>query len=87
MKKYKEAISQTNQVLKLCARTGFKLYEPEAELILAKAYLFQKDRDKAKNFANSIYKKAKEMGYHSPEIKAGQLLEKMDYLLKVPSIL
>ncbi|MEW6007144.1 MAG: tetratricopeptide repeat protein [bacterium] len=47
MGKYKEAIQDADQALKLCSRTGFLLYEPEAELILAKAYLSQKDRDKA----------------------------------------
>ncbi|MEW6104630.1 MAG: hypothetical protein AB1630_12600 [bacterium] len=42
MKKYEKAISQANQVLKLCERTGFFLYEPDAELILARNFLIFK---------------------------------------------
>ncbi len=76
MERYEDAIREANQVLNLCERTGFKLYEPEAELILARAYLGQKNRDKAKEFAKSAYEKATKMGYHWPKTDAGQLLNR-----------
>ncbi|MEW6608043.1 MAG: tetratricopeptide repeat protein [bacterium] len=78
MKKYKEAISQANQVLKLCERTGFLLYEPEAELILARAYLGLNDLDQTKTFAQSAYQKASQMHYHWPRVGAGQLLRNLN---------
>jgi len=74
LKKYESAIQNANEVLKICFRTGFKLYEPDAELILARAYLAQKDPDKARTFAQSAYEKATEMHYHSPKTEAEQLL-------------
>ncbi|MEW6618962.1 MAG: tetratricopeptide repeat protein [bacterium] len=78
MKRYKEAISQANQVLKLCARTGFLLYEPDAELILAKAYLGLNDLDQTKIFAQSTYQKASQMHYHWPRVEAEQLLRNLN---------
>jgi len=74
LERYEIAIKDANEVLKLCFRTGFRLYEPDAELILARAYLAQKDFDKAKSFAQSAYDKATEMHYHSPKTEAEQLL-------------
>ncbi|NQE44503.1 hypothetical protein C5S31_00590, partial [ANME-1 cluster archaeon GoMg2] len=37
MKRHEAAIRAAREVLKICARTGFKLYEPEAEIVLSKA--------------------------------------------------
>ncbi len=74
LKQYKPAIQDANEVLKICSRTGFKFYEPDAELILARAYLAQKEIDKAKTFAQSALDKATEMHYHAPQIEAKQLL-------------
>ncbi|MBU1262316.1 hypothetical protein KKH65_04630, partial [bacterium] len=73
---YQDAIYDANQVLKLCDRTGFLLYEPDAELILAKAYLAQNDPEQAKSYANSAYKKATSMHYHLPKVESAQILEK-----------
>jgi len=89
-KKYEDAICDANQVLKLCARTGFKFYEPDAELILARAYLSMECsvhdtacidtvdalQNKAKSYAQSAYDKATKMHYHLPKAEAKQLLEK-----------
>jgi tetratricopeptide (TPR) repeat protein len=69
----KSAIDTADQILRLCERTGFKLYEPDAELILAKAYL-KKDPQKSKPYAESAHKKAKEMGYKIAEKEAEELL-------------
>ncbi|MEW6618411.1 MAG: tetratricopeptide repeat protein [bacterium] len=77
MKRYKEAISQANQILKLCERTGFLLYEPDAELILARAYLGLNDFDQTKTFAQSAYQKASQMHYHWPRVGAEQLLRNL----------
>ncbi len=77
MGKQEEAIQSCQSVLNLCSRTGFKLHEPEAELILAKAYLALKDLAKARPFAQSAYDKADEMHYHWPKLESGQLLEKI----------
>jgi len=41
--KKREAIRDANQVMKICERTGFKFYEPEAEIVLGRAYLGEKD--------------------------------------------
>ncbi|MEW6103243.1 MAG: hypothetical protein AB1630_05430 [bacterium] len=76
-KNYKGCEKDLQNALKLIFCTGFKLYEPEAELILAKAYL-GKDKDKAKTYANSAYEKAKEMGYHSPQLEAFHLLTEIE---------
>lgn len=73
-KKYEDAIHKAEDVLKLCARTGFKLYEPEAELILAKVYLAQRDPNQAKTFATSAYEKANSMHYCIVETEAANLL-------------
>jgi tetratricopeptide (TPR) repeat protein len=68
----KSAIDTANQILRLCKRTGFKLYEPDAELILAKAY--SKDPTQSKPYAESAHKKAKDMGYKPAEEEAARLL-------------
>ncbi|MFH0775098.1 MAG: tetratricopeptide repeat protein [bacterium] len=92
MERYADAISEANQVLKLCARTGFKLYEPDAELILARAYLSMECsvhdtacidtvdalQNKAKSFAQSAYDKATSMHYHLPKLEAEHLLTKKE---------
>ena len=77
IKQYESAIQNANEALKLCSRTGFKLYEPEAELILARAYLARKEIAQAKTFAQSAYNKATEMHYHSPKTEAEQLLSSL----------
>ncbi|MDI6736879.1 MAG: hypothetical protein QME42_11940, partial [bacterium] len=58
----------------LCERTGFRLYEPEAELILARAYLIYQDVEQARAFAQSAYEKADSMGYHQVRVESSHLL-------------
>jgi tetratricopeptide (TPR) repeat protein len=72
--RHKVAIRDANEVLKICARTGFKLYEPEAEVVLSKAYLALTDFEQAKNFAHSAYEKAIAMHYRWQEGNAAHLL-------------
>jgi len=82
LKRYEDAIRDAEQVLKICERTGFKLYEPGAEIVLAKAYLVQKDFEQAHStssgraeaYAKSAYEKALEMKYRWAEGDAGHLL-------------
>ncbi len=50
--RHKDAIRDTDEVQKICARTGFKLYEPKAEVVLSKAYLALNDLKQAKTFAH-----------------------------------
>ena len=69
------------EVLKLCDRTGFRFYEPRAEIILGKAYLAEKDFEKAEGFAQSAYDKAVGMKYRWAEGDAGHLLGEV-YLAK-----
>jgi tetratricopeptide (TPR) repeat protein len=75
-KEYKSAIERADKIIRLCERTGFKLYEPDAELILSKAYL-KENPQRSKHYAESAYKKAKDMGYHLPKAEAEQLLDKI----------
>jgi tetratricopeptide (TPR) repeat protein len=63
-----------NEVLKICARTGFKLHEPEAEIVLSKAYLALNDLEQAETFAHSAYEKAIAMHYRWQEGDAAHLL-------------
>ena len=74
MGKYEDAVRDANEVMKICGRTGFKLYEPGAEMVLAKAYLGLKDFEKAERFANSAYEKAVGMKYRWAEGDAADLL-------------
>ncbi|HAW49995.1 TPA: hypothetical protein DCX16_03485, partial [bacterium] len=74
MKKYKDAICKATDALKLITHTGFKLYEPEADLILAKTYLAQGDKEKAREYAKSAYNKANGMKYKAVEEEAFSLL-------------
>jgi tetratricopeptide (TPR) repeat protein len=74
MKRYEAAIRDANEVLKICARTGFKLNEPEAEIVLSKAYMALKDIKHAKTFAQSAYEKAVGMNYRWQEGDAAHLL-------------
>ncbi|MCK4736365.1 MAG: tetratricopeptide repeat protein, partial [Methanophagales archaeon] len=71
---YEDAIRDANEVLKICARTGFKFYEPEAETVLSKVYLALKDLEQAKIFAHSAYEKAIGMNYRWQEGDAAHLL-------------
>ena len=73
-KDYDDAEVDSNAVLKLCERTGFKLYEPEAEVVLSKGYMALNDIEQAKTFANSAYEKAVSMSYRWAEGDAAHLL-------------
>jgi len=79
---YKDAINAGNEVLKICQRTGFLLYEPDAEVILARAYLARKDSNQAKTFANSAHLKAKKMGYKLAENDASKVLKEIRSKMK-----
>ncbi len=72
--KYEDAIRDAEDVLKICERTGFRFYEPGAEIVLAKAYLAEKDFEKAETNAKSAYEKAVGMKYRWAEGDAGHLL-------------
>jgi len=74
--RYKDAIHKANETLKIVDRTGFRLYEPEAELILAKVYLAQGDKTQAKSYASSALAKAKEMSYKLIENEINAFLDK-----------
>jgi len=74
MERYEDAIRDADNILKICGRTGFRFYEPGAEVVLAKAYLGQKDFEKAEGFANSAYEKAVGMKYRWAEGDAADLL-------------
>lgn len=78
-KKYEVAIQHASNVLKLTSFTGFKLYEPDAEVVLAKVYMALGEINKAKEFANSAYKKASEMHYHWPKVEAEELLKEISH--------
>ena len=69
-----EAIRDAKEVLKICNRTGFKLYEPEAEVVLSKAYLALNDIEQANDFAHSAYEKAISMHYRWQEGNAAHLM-------------
>ena len=77
-----DAIGDARHVLKICGRTGFRFYEPEAEIILGKAYLAQKKYEQAPStssgqaevYAKSAYEKAVGMKYRWAEGDAGHLL-------------
>jgi tetratricopeptide (TPR) repeat protein len=72
--RHEDAIHDATEVLKICARTGFKLYVPEAEVVLSKAYLTLNDIEQAKTFAHLAYEKAVGMKYRWPEGDAAHLL-------------
>jgi len=74
MEKYGDAIRDAEQVLKIYGRTGFRFYGPGAEIVLAKAYLVQKDFEQAETYAKSAYEKASGMKYRWAEGDAGHLL-------------
>ena len=74
MKRHEEAIRDAKEVLKTCARTDFKLYEPEAEIVQSKAYLALNDIEQAKTFAHSAYEKAISIKYRWQEGDAAHLL-------------
>ena len=76
--KFKDAINAGNEVLRICQRTGFLLYEPDSEVILAKAYLAQKDFEQAKKFTNSAFSKAQKMSYKLAERDAENLLKEIE---------
>lgn len=72
--RHEDAIGDAHNVLEICGRTGFRLYEPGAEIVLAKAYLEKKVFEKAETFANSAYAKAVKMKYRWAEGDAADLL-------------
>jgi tetratricopeptide (TPR) repeat protein len=72
--RHKDAIRAANEVLKICTRTGFKLYEPEAEVVLGKTYRALTDFGQAENFAQSAHEKAIGMKYRWQEGDAAHLL-------------
>jgi tetratricopeptide (TPR) repeat protein len=72
--RHEDAICDVKEVRKICARTGFKLYEPEAEVVLSKAYLALNYIEQAKTFAYSAYEKAVGMKYRWQEGNAAHLL-------------
>jgi tetratricopeptide (TPR) repeat protein len=74
MGRSEDAIRAAKEVQKICARTGFKLYELEAEVVLSKAYLALTDFEQAKTFAHSAYEKAIAMLYRWSEGDAAHLL-------------
>ncbi len=74
MGKYEDAIGDAGNVLKICERTGFRFYQPGAEMVLAKAYLGLKDFERAERFANSAYEKAVGMKYRWAEGDTAHLL-------------
>ncbi|MDI6736863.1 MAG: hypothetical protein QME42_11860, partial [bacterium] len=76
--RHHEAGQAGRTVLGLCKRTGFRLYEPEAGLILARVYLIYQDVEQARASAQSAYEKADQMHYHWPKLEAGQLLRKIE---------
>lgn len=67
------AEADLNKVLKLCEHTGFKLYEPDAELVLAKVYLKKGDKGRAGELVKSVVRKASDMGYFWPKKEAEEL--------------
>jgi tetratricopeptide (TPR) repeat protein len=80
--RHEDAIRNANEVLKICARTGFKLYEPEAEIVLSKAYRALNDIEQAKTFAHSAYEKAIGMKYRWQEGDAAHLLGEIDLKMR-----
>lgn len=74
MGRHKNAVDSCNKVLKLCERTGFKLYEPDAEVVLGKAHLARGETGQTESFAQSAYEKAIGMKYRWPEGDAAHLL-------------
>ena len=79
---HKQAMNAGSDVLKLCERTSFLLYEPDAEIILGKAHLAQKDFEQTKKFANSARSKAKKMGHKLAENDAEALLKEIRSKMK-----
>lgn len=77
-KDYAGAATDAKHVIKLVDRTGFKLYEPDAEVVLAKVYLAQGDKDKAREYAQSAYDKAKQMSYYWPQKDAEEVLNSIN---------
>jgi tetratricopeptide (TPR) repeat protein len=74
MERQENAIRAAKEAQKICARTCFKLYEPETEIVLSKAYMALKDVEQAKNIAHSTYEKAVGMNYRWAEGDAAHLL-------------
>ena len=75
--RHEDAIRDAKEVLTICARTGFKLYEPGAEIVLSKAYMALNDIEQAKIFAQSAYEKAIGMNYRWQEGDAAHLLREI----------
>ena len=81
MGKHEDAIRVAREALKICDRTGFKLYEPDAEIVLLCAHATLNDLEQATTFAHSAYGKAITMHYRWPEGNAAHLLGEI-YLSK-----
>ncbi|MEW6608039.1 MAG: hypothetical protein AB1414_11410 [bacterium] len=76
-KDYKPGKKALEEAQRLITRTGFKLYEPEAEFALARLYLAEGNPEQAKPLAQSAYEKAKAMHYCLIETKALEVLEEI----------
>ncbi|MBE9593606.1 MAG: tetratricopeptide repeat protein, partial [Proteobacteria bacterium] len=74
IERHEDAVRDAKEVLKICDRTGFKLFEPEAEIVLGTAYLALNDIEQAKTVAHSAYEKAVGMNYRWQEGDAAHLL-------------
>ena len=77
MGRHEDAIRNAKGVLKICAWTGFKLYEPEAEIVLGKVDMALNDLEQAKTLAHSAYEKAIGMKYRWQEGDAAHLLREI----------
>ena len=74
MERHENAVRDAKGVLTICARTGFKLYEPEAEIVLGKTYRALNEIEQVETFAHSAYEKAIAMHYRWQEGDAAHLL-------------
>jgi len=71
-----KAESVLTKALQICQRCGFRLYEIDAEIVLAKLHLAKGKIEKAKTLAQSTQSKAKEMHYHLPKFGHHKILQK-----------
>lgn len=72
-----DPISDIETVLKLCERTGFRLYSPEAKVVLAEYFEKTGDHDNARKFAEEAKEEASAMGFHWPVHDADELLKRL----------
>lgn len=71
---YQEAEFAVSNAVRICQRCSYRFYGPDAEVVLAKVYLAQGNKEKAKQFAQSAYNKAAQMSYHWSKVEAAELL-------------